>query len=91
MKIPLQLDLAIMVSGQLRSPSSDLGVLPGLQGIKSYCSVWTAAGHQKTGVCAWYPLSGEQNPVPSVQSGTDANMRKVSILTPSQGVQCACS
>lgn len=54
-------------------------------------SLWTATGHQKTGVCAQYPLSGEQNPRPGVQRGTDANTSKVSNLTPNRGVRCACS
>lgn len=62
-----------------------LELLPGLQGIKRYCSVWTAVGHQKTGVCAQYPLSGEQKPPHGVQSGTDVNIGKVSHRIPKQG------
>lgn len=63
-----------------------LELLPGLQGIKSYCSVWIAVGHQETGVCGWYPLSGERNPNPGVQNGIDANVGQVSNLIPNQGV-----
>lgn len=64
-KFHFSLTLPSWSGGSYRVLHQILELLPGLQGIKSYCSVWTASGHQKTWcVCPVLSIWGAKPSLP---------------------------
>lgn len=89
LEISLHPDLTITVSGKPQSLYQTSKFLSGLQGTKSYCSVWGGVDIRSLVYVLVSLHLGSKNAHPGVQSGIGASAGKVCHLIHNQGMRCA--
>lgn len=89
LEISLHPDLTITVSGKPQRLYQTSKFLSGLQGTKSYCSVWGGVDIRSLVYMLVSLHLGSKNAHPGVQSGTGASAGKVCHLIHNQEMRCA--